>query len=259
MKRYRNTVGIFLASLMLAACSPLQTGVVNETLTTNERPSISITPNAPFTLADSGRIWVSPKTDSAIGLLDATFDYAVYTDPASAPPERFAYAAIIRLENDRTWNFVPQGRKLPGSFGSRKKVDPPVREGFVYTLRVPTAGDWASDLLDANGMTPPEAWLAKRWLFSLDKGFRAVAEYREPWPAHIDVPGDDDFLLSRNAAAYLKEFDARAAKVFAFEALAGDFSGASPARPSWKRPATVPDVARIAGDIRRVDMYFEDD
>lgn len=259
MRYFCNVFCILSSALLFAACSPLQTGVVNGALTTNQRPAISIIPNAPFTLADSGRVWVSPRTDSTPGLTDCSFDYAVYTDPASTPAEKLAYAAIIRLEDGHGWNFVPQGKKLPGSFGSRKKVEPPVREGFAYTLQIPATGDWAGELLAANDMTPPEVWLAKRWLFSLDKGLRAFAEYREPWPANLDVPGGDDFLISSDAAAYLRGFDERAAKAFSFEALAGDFGSSSPESSSWKKPPTVPDVARIAGDIRRIDIQFNVD
>ena len=257
MNAYTRLFGIFAASLLLAACSPARTGVVNGTLSTNLRPAISITANAPFTVADSGRIWVSPKTDMVLGALNASFDYAVFTDASVSPAAKFAYAAIIRLDDVEHWNFVPQGKTLPGSFGARKKVEPASREGAMYTLHVPSAGDWASELLVTNGTATPEAWIAKRWLFSLDSGFRALAEYREPWPADFEVPDADIILLRDAQADFLRAFERRAVAAFTFEPALGEFTAAPPAS-AWQNAPLHPDVAKLAGEIIYVDHSADD-
>lgn len=248
MKPYARIVVLVAASALLAACSPARTGVVNGTLTTNLRPAISISANAPLALADSGRVWVSPKTHEVLGAATASFDYAVYTDSSASPAAKFAYAAIIRLEDMKDWNFVPQGKSLPGSFSAKKKVDPQSREGTLYTLHVPSAGDWASEFLAVNGIPVPGAWIAKRWVFSLDTGFRALAEYREPWPADLEIPDSDIILLRDSQAEFLREFERRAIASFAFDPAAGDFAAAPPAA-AWKQSPVLPDVAKLAGEI----------
>ncbi len=251
MKTYSRASIVFFTCLLLAACSPARTGTVNGTLTTNVRPAITISANAPFVLADSGRVWVSPKTDALPGAADATFDYAVYRDPAVSPAQRLAYASIIRFEDMESWNFVSLGR-LPDSFGGKKPAGVAGRGGFIYTLCVPAVGDWASDLLAANGVEPPEAWMAQRWVIDLDKGARAIAEYREPWPAVMDVPESDILLIGDKDHTLLRAFEQRALAAFAFSTDRGDFAGAAAESSAWQKPLSQPDVARLAGDIIRI-------
>ncbi len=251
MKTYFCFLTIFLAGLFLAACSPARTGVVGGTLTTNVRPAVSIKANAPLVLADSGRLWPSPKTDGLPGEADASFDYAVYLDPSVPPSSRLAYAAIIRLEDMETWNFTSQST-LPGAFGGRQRTAPIGHGGFMYTLYVPSSGDWASDLLAANGTPPPEAWVAKRWVYDVDKGARAIAEYREPWPADLDVPEAEILLIGDASADFLRAFERRALSVFTVAAELGDFSGVPEAQSSWEKAPSLPDVARLVGDISRM-------
>lgn len=255
MKTLFHLLAVFSASLLLAACSPARTGVVNGTLTTNVRPAVSISANAPFVLADSGRLWLSPVTNAVPGLADASFDYAVYTDPSVSPASRFAYAAIIRLQDMETWNFTPQ-RSLPGAFGAKQRTARIAHGGFMYTLHVPSGhadaalgGDWASDLLAANGVTPPSAWIAKRWVYDVDRGARAIAEYREPWPADLDVPEEDLLLVGSEDLEFLRDFERRALAAFSMTADIGDFPGIPETRTAWKRPASLPDAVRLAGDI----------
>lgn len=248
MKPYARIFAVFFASLLFAACSAGRTGVVGGVLTTNQRPAISIAVKAPFTLADCGRVWASPRTMEVPGSVTASFDYAVYTDGTVSPAAKIAYAAIIRLEDAERWNFVPQGNTLPGSFGVRQGAGPVDRAGALYTLHVPAAGDWASELLAANGTAVPHAWIAKRWLFSLDKGTRAMAEYREPWPADLDVPQTDLMLLSASNAEFLKAFETRALAVFSFDTAVGDFSGPAPTS-GWHASPVPPDVKNLSGDV----------
>lgn len=242
-----------LACLALAACSSARTGVVNGALTTNIRPAVSVTAEKPFVLTDSGRIWVQPRTDQMSITANASFDYAVYADPAAASNARLAYAAVIRLEDRDKWAFFPDPGNLSGSFGSVKTPGLVSREGAVYTLGVPARGDWASDLVTANGFPAPESWLARRWVFMPDTDIRVMAEYREPWPAGLEAPVKDIMLLRDSDAEYLRAFEKRSDAVFAFSAELGDFSGAPATAPRWKLPRLDPDVPKLAGEI----MFLE--
>lgn len=252
MKLYTRIFVSLCAVLLLGACSAARNGVVNGRLGTNLRPAISIEANAPFALADSGRVWSGILSDSMHPNNNASVDYAVYTDAAASPAQRFAYAAIIRLGNDVDWEFVPQGHRLPGMFGPQKKVEPANREGSLYSLYVRSQGDWASDLLQANDVSVPELWLAKRWVFSLDTGARAMAEYREPWPEDIEIPATEFVLLRESHAAYLDAFERRALAVFSFGSDMTDFSGAVQEKSTWKKPRTAPDVEALVGEVARV-------
>lgn len=256
MKIFCRTLAVTVASLAVLSCSGAKTGVTPAgVLTTNQRPAMAITVNAPMTLLDGGRLWVSPKTDMLPGAADATFDYGLYAVPGTSPAAAFAYAAIIRLNDRENWEFVPQGPTLPGSFGSRRAASGV--DGYSYTVHVSSQGDWAAELLAANGVSVPEAWIAKRWLFSLDRDLRALAEYREPWPADLDVPDSDLVLLREKHAAFLRAFDSRAAAVFSFSAGPGDFDGASPRVSAWNRAPVLPAVSKLAGDVIRRENNWD--
>lgn len=257
MKPSIRFVLLAAASLSLFACSPARTGVVNGALTTNLLPPVTIQANAPFALADSGRVWASPRVaDDVTADADMSVDYAVYTDPSAPLSARFAYAAIIRFDDPAAWAFVPQGAKLPGSFGQVKPSGPPALEGTMSTLRVPSVGDWAAELLAANGAAVPEQWLAARWIYNLDSGGRAMAEYREPWPEGLEAPDGGIMPLRDRDAEFLRAFENRAAAVFSVDSARGDFSGAPRLTNQWQKPADAPDVVRLVGDIRR--EYHDD-
>lgn len=252
MKLHFRSTLLLLSVLALAACSPARTGVIGGTLTTTYRPGLAITAEKPLELTSSGRVWAGIKGDDIASISSAMFDYALYTDPAVSPVEKFAYAAFIRLEDKGSWMFQPQGHGIPGQFGAVKPVLPKEREGKMYTLHVPSANDWASDLLRENGHTPPETWLVKRWIFSLDSDSRAMAEYREPWPEYLEAPSSDIMLLRDSHADYLRNFEKRAVAAFVFEPTQGDFSGVAQAAPAWKTPRVDPDLIRLVGDIIRI-------
>ena len=255
MKSYARLITIVAASFLLSACAGAKTGVLPDgTLSTNLRPAVSIKANAPFALADAGRVWASPKTDMLPGSTDASFDYAVYADPSSSPASVFAYAAILRLTDNESWEFLPQGNGLPGVFGGRQG-EASVRSGYIYTLHVPASNDWASELLAANGVTVPEAWIAKRWLFSLDTDARALAEYREPWPEGLDVPGGSDvMLLGESQAAFLRDFERRAVAAFSFAPVPGNFENVVPRVSAWKKAPVLPNVEKLMGDVIQKDF-----
>lgn len=252
MRSFTRVLFLVGFSFLLGSCSAARTGVIDGTLTTNLRPAISIAANAPFALAGSGRVWAYPFSKEMARGIAASFDFAVYTDKSVSPADRFAYAAIIRLDDDANWVFVPQGHGLPGMFAGRKRVEPASREGSLYSLHVNSRGDWASELLQANGTETPEAWLAKRWVFSLDKGVRAMAEYREPWPQDLDVPGSGIMPLRDPQAEFLRDFERRALEAFTFGTEFGDFSGVAQAGQAWIMPRSGPDIEKLVGEVMRV-------
>lgn len=251
MKALLRHASLVLTCAMLFACSPARTGVIDGSLTTNLIPSATVRANAPFVLADNGRIWVSQENfDDIMNPAPMSFDYAVYTEPGVSPASRFAYAAIIWLEDPKAWTFIPQGAKLPGSFGNVRPSGPPELGGTMHTLCVPNTGDWAGEFLAANGTAVPEFWLAKRWVFDLHNDGRVLAEYREPWPDWLEKPGDDLMLLRQRDVDYLLDFGKRAMDVFTVTAERGEFPGA-PSSGQWQTPSVRPDVVRLVGDVRR--------
>lgn len=251
MKISVRIFSLFFACITLAACSPARTGVIGGTLTTNLRPAIGISVGKPFILADSGRVWAMPKSNLQTNFANASFDYAVYTDPSVSPANRFAYAAIIRLTDKEHWTFQPE-TVIPGVFGRTTVPAVRGREGKGFTVRVERAGDWAGELLALNGARGPSVWLAKRWVFVLDTDARAIAEYREPWPEGLEAPERGIMLLRDSDAEYLRGFEKRAEAVFSFGTDPGDFTGAPPAA-KWNHPREEPDVAALAGEV----MYLE--
>ncbi|CAK7068638.1 MAG: hypothetical protein DELT_01772 [Desulfovibrio sp.] len=252
MKAYIRFALLLVCVAAVAACSPARTGVIGQSLTTNLKPGMAITANAPLTFVSGGRVWASLKGDDIAPISSASFDYALFADPAVSPAQKFAYAAFVRIDERENWMFQPQGHGLPGQFGAVKPVLPPQCEGRMYTLHVPSQGDWASDVLTENGQTPPEVWLVKRWVFSLDSDLRAMAEYREPWPEFLEAPTSEIMLLRDTNAEYLRDFERRALAAFSFDATLGDFSTVPQTAAAWKMPRTTPDLSRLVGDVLRL-------
>ncbi|MDR3073937.1 MAG: hypothetical protein LBV01_04325, partial [Deltaproteobacteria bacterium] len=96
-----------------------------------------------------------------------------------------------------------------------------------------------------------EAWLAKRWIFSLTNDARAMAEYREPWPDGLEIPESEVMLLHDAQAEFLRAFERRALAAFSFGGERGEFSGAPKAKPSWNVPESLPDVEKLVGEVLR--------
>lgn len=251
MKPYFRSMLALFVLLLVAACSPVRTGVIDGTLATNLRPGLTVAPGERLAFVSGGRVWPTAKTGDVGPMNVVAFDYALYADPEVSPASKFAYAAFARIEEKGMWMFVPQGQALPGQLGKATRVFDE-REGRLYTLHIPAQGDWASAVLAENGHTPPEAWVAKRWVFSLEGASRAMAEYREPWPDDLDVPDGGLSLLTSRQENFLRDFTKRALAAFAFGSGLGDFDGVPAARPVWKMPATEPNITRLVGDVMRV-------
>ncbi len=238
---------------VLAACAPLQTGVTGNTLTTNKTPTVSVTAEPPMTLAGHGRLWVPAGSDE-MGIAPlASFDYAIYADTNSGPVPRFAYAAIVRLSDDNNWYFEPQSWKLPGSFSLNSDPGPIGLAWTTQLLSVPGAGDWATEVWKANKRQTPETWLAKRWIASMDDDLRVLMEYREPWPQCLHAYDHDTPLIGGKEGDCLRQFNARADKVFHVSGEPADLNAASVPPAGLVMPSTTPDTERLVGKVKYID------
>lgn len=249
MRRLFQSLRLLLAACLLTACTPARTGVIGNTLTTNVKPEISITGQDPLVIRASGRLRPNSGMATTSDSADFTFDYAFFTE--SNAEKRFAYAAIVRIDNEGQWLFQPPAR-FDGAFGVSERMV----GGFQWSiqlLRVSSDKDWASGVWsDVNGGAPasetPEFWLAKRWITHLNSATRAVMEYREPWPGNLAVLGQDTVLVSDSAAAILQQFDARAEAAFLVEKKRGEFDKNAP-QPQATKPRIPINIAKLVGTI----------
>ena len=243
MRRFFHMLRLFLAAVLVTACTPSRTGVIGNTLTTNTKPVISITGQAPLVVRAHGRLNPESGPTPGTGTASLFFDYAFFmpTDTARC----FAYAAIVRITGDTFWRFQPP-TAFPGTF-SEAQVH---LGGFAWSeqfLRVSETNDWGCALYRENGGTAAEFWLAKRWVAHLNDATRAVMEYREPWPEDLRLI-QGTLIMSDSAAEALTAFSARADAAFMVERKAGDFSGQDKARPG-KGTAAVPDIPKLVGEV----------
>lgn len=249
MRRFFQSFRLLLAACLLTACTPARTGVIGNTLTTNVKPEISITGQAPLAVRASGRLRPNSGMGAISDSADFTFDYAFFAD--NNAEQRFAYAAIVRIDNERRWLFQPPAR-FDGAFA----VSDRIVGGFQWSiqlLRISSDKDWASDVWksldgDAPASGEPEFWLAKRWITHLNDTTRALMEYREPWPGNVAVLGEDTVLLSDSAAATLQQFDARAETAFLVEKKRGEFDANTP-QPKAAKPRVPVNIAAMAGTV----------
>lgn len=247
MRRFLHNCRLLLAACLITACTPARTGVIGNTLTTNIKPEISITGLSPLILRASGRLRPNSGMASTTDSADFTVDYAVFTDKDA--DTRFAYAAIVRIDNEGRWFFHP-----PAPFDEAFAVSDRMIGGFSWStqmLRLSSGKDWASGVReDLEGVSSgtPEFWLAKRWVAHLTDTARAVMEYREPWPEAVQVMGTNTVVLSDSAAAFLQQFDARADAAFLVEKKRGEFDKNTP-QPKTAKPRIPVNVAAMAGTV----------
>lgn len=233
----------------LSGCSPARTGLAGPTLTTNTRPAISITANPPLEPAAGGLLWVSlPNNRDLLSSVSASFNYAVFGEPGgSGLVTRHAHAILARLSDSQLWTFEPDTWKDPNAFTHATGPGP---EGYAWTtqlMRVPSRGDWFSDLWLANGRKTPQVWLAKRWASLLDGANKAVLEYREPWPDCLEFTAPDMLLITGDSAACLGGFNSRAAKAFTVSRQNTPLGGPAPAPLLTAMPRGMPDTGKLVG------------
>ena len=245
MRPFFRSLRLLFPAILLTTCTPARTGVIGNTLTTNVKPRISITGQAPWTVAAHGRFspYSGPTTTTEKAILE--YNYVFYTD--SRHSDRFAHAAIVKIEHGGKWNFQP-----PGRFDDAFLDGSELRDGIqwsVQTLRISNADDWPGSVWEDAGNPPHRIWLAKRWIAHLDSTTRAIMEYREAWPENMPVLSSTMPILSDSAGTALRAFDERADAVFLAEKKAGDFSG-QPAPD--RRQATFriqPDIPKLLGNV----------
>lgn len=248
MRRLFQNFRLLLAACLITACTPARTGVIGNTLTTNVKPEISITGQAPLLLQSSGRLRPNSGMTTTSDSVGFTFDYAFFTD--NNAEERFAYAAIVRIDN-AGWLFHPPAR-FDGAFAlnDRNLGD---FHWTVQLLRVAGDNDWASGVWEdasKGGVTTgtPKFWLAKRWVAHLDDTARAVMEYREPWPDVLRMLNETMPLLSDSAAAFLQQFEVRADSAFVVEKKRGEFDRNMP-QPKTVQSRFPVSIATTVGTI----------
>jgi hypothetical protein len=224
MRHIFHTLRLLLAACLLTACTPARTGVIGNTLTTNVKPAISITGQSGLTIQTHGRMRPNSGTTTTSTTADLTLDYAVFTDATDV--KRFAYAAIVRIDNEKQWNFQP-----PTAFDDAFIVSDSAQGGFQWSmqlLRVASDKDWASGVWADTGRDVPEFWLVKRWVAHCNSTTRAIMEYREPWPEGLSLMASKTLILSDSAAALLQNFTARADAAFLVEKKSGEFDTNTP-------------------------------
>ena len=243
--------GMALALLLLSGCYPARTGLVGNTLSTNTRPAISITVNEPLQPVASGRLWIPMSSSRDLFRSSiASFNYAVFAEPGgTGMVTRHAHATITRLEDNLTWRFQPDTWRESNAltFGRDSGL-----EGYRWTtqvLRVPSQGDWFSDLWVANDREVPEVWLTRRWSALLNDGNKAVLEYREPWPKCLEGLSPDLLLFTAENSSCMIDFDNRAAMVFTTAAENTPLDAVFPASQLTNMPSSRPDSLRLVGGV----------
>ncbi len=238
-----------LSLLLLSACtslnSPAGVGVVGTTLYHVGHPPAAITANAPLALQGHGRLWVTLYSqDSLLEQPSASMAYAIYSDGNSGPVTRHAHALFVQ-PTSALWSFQLESFKGPGVLGlSKEDIG-----GLTWTMqimRVPSQGDWFSDVWIENGRSVPETWLVKRFSATPERSTRMVAEYREPWPECLDDAAADLMLVSGTC---LKDFMRRADAAFTLDQNQPPQEQAVTAPSALKLPAAMPNTRKLVGEV----------
>ena len=248
MSRFFQSFRMFLAAFLVTACTPSRTGVMENALTTNVKPLITITGLAPLTVQGQGKVWADAETDRLTTQQTVSFDYAIFADAVSGPVSRFGFAAIARVSQPEMWRFEPTADPAGNFAASEIQVDG--IEFMVNLMRTASAKDWPSDVWRENGRDVPEIWLAKRWTAHLNDGVRAVAEYREAWPAGLKSISAQAVIPGGSEGQYLADFITRADAAFRMEKKGGTFpKGFSDKTTGLRIPRTLPDITRLVGRV----------
>jgi len=248
MRRLFQSLRLLFAACVLTACTPARTGIIGNTLTTNVKPSISITGLNSLTVQAHGRLYPDSGRALTPGASILSFDYAFFTDETQ--PDCFAYAAIVRISNEERWIFHP-----PTRFAEAFSTAEVSFGGFQWSeqlLRSSCEKDWPSAVWEELEGKTHKYWLTKRWIAHLDGTTRAVMEYREPWPEAMVFLNANAVVFSEKSGDTLTAFIKRADTAFSVEQKGGDFSKNALA----PRPATtsVPiNVIKLVGEVFPVD------
>ena len=224
MRRFFQSLRLLLAACVLTACTPARTGVIGNTLTTNVKSSISITGQDSLVVRAHGRLYPDSGPTRTTRTATLSFDYAFFTSEARS--DCFAYAAIVRIDDDKGWIFRPPAR-FPGAFS----VADVSFGGFQWSeqiLRSPAENDWPAAVWEELGGEKHDFWLAKRWVAHLDGTTRAIMEYREPWPVAMTFLSADTVVFTGQSGEALAAFIKRADAAFAVEQKGGDFGKKAP-------------------------------
>ena len=239
-----------LLLLLLAACTPARTGVVDGSLASTLYPPISVEVDSSLVLHGHGREWVTLATNLLTTRPLGSFDYAVYSGGgAEGPVTRHAHVIFLRPENTWTWVFVPESQGMLGALYYRQTA----MDGMTVTeqiMPVSAKGDWLSALWRANGREVPERWLARRFSATPDRALRVVAEYREPWPACLPEDAASRLLVPGEC---LEDFLQNSGDIFTFIRSVRDADAIVSAPSGLKTPEISPNTRKLAGELREAN------
>jgi len=265
-----------VSGLMGGATTTERVGVIDNTLTANTMPPISITANAPLRHYANGYLEMYPPSEANLNRrgVKTNVYYAIFGDGQSTGPVTVhAHAVLGRIEESEAWVFEPDPifslslsgigsllslQRQPGAtekesflLFARDYVKNGGYEWAVDYQRVPSRGDWFSEYWRRNNREVPKLWLTKRWVSPLAPSYKAVYEYREPFPAALEALAPVMLLGGEDPGGIIKAFSARADKAFMVRDRQGIFSD------SWRAPKSllpsvpsgVPHAERLLGNI----------
>lgn len=242
---------LFSLSLVVAACSPSRTGMNGNTLTTNARPYVSMTANAPLALQGTGRLWISGEVTSKLSTPLVSLDYALFSDNASGPVTNSAHIFLAKIQDSTAWYFTPDSWPLCGIVASGLTLGADVLPWPSRIIKTPAAGDWISEMWRANGRNVPEYWIVKRWAAILDSDTKAIMEYREPWPDCLEEYLPGSIMFSGDNGQCLHHFLKRSAEAFSVGFEPAAFPNGSSLPPGLKPSGTMPATKNLIGEISR--------
>ena len=257
-------LALVLLALAAPGCTPRRIEASSQSFSGSGIADFSIRVAPPLTLAASGRLTARVPSDDALVAPVATVAFAAFAEGDSGPVTRHAHTMFCELPLDSwRWEMETSGKRGALSRVSERKG------GKYWTAQifpVAAAGDWFSELWLKNGRQVPEFWLAKRWSSTPEAEMRLLAEYREPAPAcmrdnlvqpdgsALPLPKGKD--LWRGCEKEIKEFSARADKVFELEKRGG--APAAPAPKAAILPNVAPDMSALVGRAEALTRFRDD-
>ncbi|GHV54105.1 hypothetical protein FACS1894206_06160 [Deltaproteobacteria bacterium] len=253
---FRLLLLLLLGAFPLLGCAAgAQNGFFGSALVRESYPRVCMQANSPLTLQGYGRQWVSFETPSLVSQASGRMDFAVYGEGERGPVNRHAHVFVARPHDERHWYFQPESYPAPGglSIGSREISG---SRWVTQILRVVGEQDWFSAMWRESGREVPLLWLARRFSASPDRAIRIVAEYREAWPECLDPEiADLQFIPSSCMEGFLARSDA----AFTLEIngpINKEMLKEPPPASLLVKPASVPDMKRLAGELTEADWEF---
>ena len=260
----RFLFAIIILALLAPGCAPRRIEASPQGFSGSGIADFSINVSPPLTLAASGRL--TPTTPSYDSFLapTATMSFALFAEGDSGPVTRHAHTIFSELPTQLwRWEMETWAKREALLYTTERAGG---KNWTIQMFPIVAAGDWFSALWLANGRQVPDLWLAKRWSSTPQEEMRLLAEYREPAPAcmrdnlvqpdgsALPLPKGKD--LWRGCEKEIKEFSARADKVFELEKRGG--APAAPAPKAAILPNVAPDMSALVGRAEALTRFRDD-